>query len=68
MSDEWFNEYVYEIAINKNLLNQSEAELLNEDFNKYIDYVVAADMYVFIESFMFLYITSKTRMIQKLIK
>ena len=34
MSDEWFDEYVYEIAINKNLLNQNEIEMLNGDFNK----------------------------------
>lgn len=34
MSDEWFDEYVYEIAINKNLLNQAEIEMLNGDFNK----------------------------------
>lgn len=34
MSDNWFDEYVYEVAINKKLLNERELEILNQKFYK----------------------------------
>ena len=34
MSDDWFNEYVYEVAIHRDMLNEEEKGLLLEDFHK----------------------------------
>ena len=34
MSDDWFNEYVYEVAIHKDMLNDREKEILNQDYHK----------------------------------
>jgi bleomycin hydrolase len=34
MTDEWFNEFVYEVAIHKDKLSQDEQNLLNSDFEK----------------------------------
>jgi len=34
MSDDWFNEYVYEVAIHKELLNKNETEILKGNFHK----------------------------------
>jgi bleomycin hydrolase len=34
MSDDWFNEYVYEVAIHKNMLNEEEKALLLLDYHK----------------------------------
>tara|TARA_B110000858_G_C17796937_1_gene472981 strand:+ start:898 stop:2223 length:1326 start_codon:yes stop_codon:yes gene_type:complete len=37
MSDKWFDEYVYEVAIKKDLLNDGEKKLLNGEFNKELE-------------------------------
>ena len=37
MSDKWFDEFVYEVAINKNLLNDEENELLEDDVKEEFD-------------------------------
>ena len=37
MSDKWFNEYVYEVAIHKDMLNDQEKELLTGDVKEYFD-------------------------------
>ena len=37
MSDDWFNEYVYEVAININDLNDEEKEILLQDFDQEFD-------------------------------
>ena len=37
MSDNWFNEYVYEVAIHKDKLNDKEKELLNQEFHKELE-------------------------------
>lgn len=37
MSDEWFSEYVYEVAIHKDKLNEREKGLLNQSFAKEFD-------------------------------
>ena len=33
----WFDEYVYEVAIHKDKLNEKEKEILNQEFNKELD-------------------------------
>jgi bleomycin hydrolase len=37
MSDNWFNEYVYEVAIKKDLLNENEKGMLKSEFKKIFD-------------------------------
>ena len=37
MSDKWFNEYVYEVAIHKDMLNEEEKILLQGDVKEYFD-------------------------------
>jgi bleomycin hydrolase len=37
MSDDWFSEYVYEVAININDLNNEEKEILLQDFDQEFD-------------------------------
>ena len=37
MSDKWFDEYVYEVAIKKDLLNDGEKKLLTTEFKKELD-------------------------------
>ena len=37
MSDSWFNEYVYEVAIHKDKLNENEKGLLNQEYYKELD-------------------------------
>ena len=34
MSDDWFNEYVYEVAIHKDKLNETEKGLLDQEYHK----------------------------------
>jgi len=34
MSDDWFNEYVYEVAIHKKLLNDNETSILKDTYHK----------------------------------
>lgn len=34
MTDEWFNDFVYEVAIHKDKLSQDEQNILNSDFEK----------------------------------
>ena len=37
MSDKWFDEFVYEVAINKDLLNDQEKEILNGNVEQEFD-------------------------------
>jgi bleomycin hydrolase len=37
MSDSWFDEYVYEVAIHKDKLNENEKGLLNQEYYKELD-------------------------------